>query len=367
MSMRILTQRLAGPALLGTLMLLPGALTSCKKPAVQPVEQPKLVKTMVVPAAAAAATHEYPGNVRAFDEAELSFVVPGRIVALPIKEGQQLAHGALIGRLDDREFKSAVDAALSQYKLQQTRMASSRQLYDKGVISKDEFDLQTRNTDVAKAELETATKNLEDTVLKAPFAGRLARRYVEQGQNVQAKQAVALQQDISRLKLTINVPEQNVARGTSASLEEAVKRVRCTASFPSLPGRTFELALHEFSTAADPATRTYAITFAMAVPTNALILPGMTATVTAPTRIEAVAGATAVNVPLTAVWANPAGTSCVWVVNTQTMRVQQRVVTLGEMKDSTVDIRSGLVPGDTIVVAGVNQLANEQLIRNYDE
>lgn len=367
MSTRILNTRVAGLAMLGALTVLTGALTSCKKPVAQPVEQPKMAKIMVVPAAAAVATHEYPGNVRAFDEAELSFVVPGRIVELPVKEGQQLATSALVGRLDDREFKSAVDAALSQSKLQLTRMASSRQLYDKGVISKDEFDLQTRNSDVAKAELETATKNLEDTVLKAPFAGRLARRYAEQGQNVQAKQAVALLQDISRLKLTINVPEQNVARGTSASLEGAIKRVRCIASFPSLPGRTFDLMLHEFSTAADPATRTYAITFAMAVPTNAVILPGMTATVTAPTRIEALAGATAVSVPLTAVWANPAGTSCVWVVNTQTMRVQPRVVTLGEMKGSTVDLRAGLAPGDTIVVAGVNQLADGQLIRSYGE
>jgi len=328
MTTQCLNKRSACALTIGALILLTGALTSCKKPVVQPVEAPKLVKTMLVPAAAATATHEYPGNVRAFDEAELSFVVPGRIVELPVKEGQHLANGALIGRLDDREFKSAVDAARSQDKLQKTRMASSQQLYDKGVISKDEFDLQTRNSDVATAELETATKNLEDTVLKTSFAGSLARRYVEQGQNVQAKQAVVLLQDISRPKLTINVPEQNVVRGTSTILEEAVKRVRCTATFPSLPGRTFDLTLHEFSTAADPATRTYAITFAMAVPTNALIMPGMTATVTAPTRIDVVTGATAVSVPLTAIWANPAGTSCVWVVNTQTMRVQPCVVFL---------------------------------------
>ena len=254
------------------------------------------------------------------------------------------------------------NAATAQAKLMQTQYASQKELYDKGVISKIEFDKATRDTDVARSNLEKAEKSLGDTLIRAPYAGTVAKRYIEAGQNVQPKQAVVLLQDFTRLKITISIPEQNMARGERVNLEDAIKRVFAIATFPTVPGRTFPLALHEVAMTPDPDTRTYAATFTMPSPTNAAVVPGMTVSVSL--KSSTPSGELATEVPTTAVFTAPSGTSCVWVV-TKDMTVQQRVVTLGEMERGSVRVRSGLAQGETIVAAGVTELTEGAKIKAY--
>ena len=45
----------------------------------------------------------FPGTVEAGEKAAMSFRVPGRLIELPIKEGQDVEKGALIGRLDPKD------------------------------------------------------------------------------------------------------------------------------------------------------------------------------------------------------------------------------------------------------------------------
>ncbi|NLF39943.1 efflux RND transporter periplasmic adaptor subunit [bacterium] len=347
------------------LALSAGMLASCKKVEAPAPPEVRPAKLFTIGGDAVGRTLNFPGTVRAFDEAELSFLVAGKVIELPVKEGQQLEKGAVVGRLDDREFKSAVAAAQAQYKLAQTQFDSQKALYDKGVISKNDFDKATRDIDVAKSNLETAQKNLEDTVLVAPYAGHAARRYIETRQNVQPKQAVLLLQDIMRLKITVNIPEQDLARGKGAQLEKAVEKARATATLPALPGRTFDLKLHEVSLTADPDTRTYAATFTMHAPTNALVMPGMTANVTLPFSPDGSVPLESIAVPATAVFSAPSGTSCVWLVNMTDMTVHQQPVVLGDMAGSGVSILGGLAQGDTIVAAGTDRLSEGQKVSKY--
>lgn len=338
-------------------------LGSCSKPAPPAPDMVRPAKLFTVGGAAAAFANSFPGSVRAFDEAELSFPVAGTVIELTVKEGQELKAGDLVARLDDRDFQSAVDAAKAQIKLAQTQFDSQDELYKKGVIAKNDLDKAQRDLDVAASKLAQTQKALGDTVLKAPYGGNAAKRYIESGQNVQPKQAVLLLQDITRLKITINMPEQNVASGQRVSLDDAMKKVRAIATFPTLPGRTFPLALHECALTADPDTRTYAATFTMPSPTNASVIPGMTVSVSLDS--SAAAGAFSKEVPVAAVFTAPSGTTCVWVV-TKDMTVQQRVVALGEMERGSVRVISGLEQGETIVAAGANELTEGIKIKAYN-
>jgi multidrug efflux system membrane fusion protein len=340
-----------------------GLLSACGKEEAPAPEAVRPAKFFEVPLPQESRTKQYAGTVAAYDEADLSFAVPGTLIDFPVREGGQLTKAEIVGRLDDREYRAKVNASSSEMQLQQTQYDSTKRLYEQGVLSKDDFDRKTRDLTVATSELEQDKKNLEDTVLRAPYPGFVARKYVQEGNNVQAKEPVILLQDISRLKFRVSIPEQDLARGESFGLEAAIKKVTATATLASLPGRTFDLELHSFSTAADPDTRTYDATFWMPAPTNATVMPGMTANVRIP--VAGLQGPVGTRVPIDAVFANPAGTSCVWVVNHDTMTVHERVVSLGEMSAADVAVLGGLEPGETVVSAGASMLSEGEKVYEY--
>ena len=146
-------------------------------------------------------------------------------------------------------------------------------LYETEAIAARELDQQRSARDVAKAGLEDAQANLDDTVLKAPFSARVGRTFVENFQDVRSKQAILSLVDVSSVEIVIDIPEKVMARATSRSIG------RLTASFDSAPNRTFDLAIKEFETEADPRTQTFRVTLLLAKPEGINILPGMTAKV----------------------------------------------------------------------------------------
>jgi multidrug resistance efflux pump len=77
-----------------------------------------------------------------------------------------------------------------------------------------------RAVEVTEAELRVSQKAVEDTVLRAPFDGVMARKLVEDFANVNAKEPVLVFQDTSHLEIQINIPERDrpPRRTTGASI-----------------------------------------------------------------------------------------------------------------------------------------------------
>ena len=67
--------------------------------------EPPAVKVFTV-GEVAGTRRGFPGRVRAAERTELSFRVRGRIVELPVRQGDEIQRGDVIGRLDDRDFRS---------------------------------------------------------------------------------------------------------------------------------------------------------------------------------------------------------------------------------------------------------------------
>jgi RND family efflux transporter MFP subunit len=241
-------------------------------------------------------------------------------------------------------------------------------LFEADVASQQQLDVAKKNFEVAEARLRTALKSLEDdAVLRAPFSGIVARKLVEDFQNVQAKQTVLVLQDDSTLELRVDVPEADFGRmPPDLSNQERTDRTKPEVSVSSIPDRSFPARIQEFSTTADPTTRTYQATFAFENPGDVTILPGMTAKVTV--RLSAPeGGGGAFAIPAQAALADEQGDAFVWVVDPAAMTVHRRPVTLGEMSGSTVAVQSGLASGDQIAISGVHQLREGMVVRRYQQ
>lgn len=88
--------------------------TACSRQSPPPPEGIRPVKTMVVGENGASYVRSFPGRVEAAKTVDLSFQVPGLVVTLPVKEGQKVARGQMIGQLRSSEFQARREAAQGQ-------------------------------------------------------------------------------------------------------------------------------------------------------------------------------------------------------------------------------------------------------------
>jgi len=332
----------------------------------EPVEQAPVVrpvKIMTIGDTGAAQTRELPGTVRAVQNADMAFEVSGRITEFLVLEGQEVTKGSELARLDPRDYQASLDQATASYRKAQADLQRSLRIYkeDPGAISTSKIDTDRKAVEVAEASARKAEKAVEDTVLRAPFDGLLARRLVEDFQNVKAKEPVLVLQDISQLEIEVGVPERDISRGQRSTPEEVTQRVKPEVEISSLPGRKFPAAVKEAATAADPVTRTFQVRLTFAPPEDAQILPGMTARIT-----YTVARDDALKLPSQATFADETGKAHVWVVDAKAMTVQRRPVKLGTLAGDEVEILEGLKAGDLVALSGVSQLREGVQVRRYE-
>ena len=149
----------------------------------------------------------YPSRVVAWQEAELSFLVPGRIIEVAVRRGESVTAERVLAKLDPRDYRNDYNAARALALERETYKKRIELALSKGAATELELEQAVREYDVAYAQLEIKAKALDDTILRAPFSGQISRQYKETFQDVAAKERVFLLQDVTRLKITIDVPE----------------------------------------------------------------------------------------------------------------------------------------------------------------
>jgi RND family efflux transporter MFP subunit len=368
--MRFDSHSISVPRRLVVTISLAGALlaSGCGKDEEPAAEEPVIhaVKTLTVGSAGSGDTREYTGSIAAWQHAEMAFEVSGKITEFNATEGQPVEVGFVLARLDPRDFEAGLTAARANVAKFKADFERFTILFEKGVAPEAELEAKKQRYEVAKAELNTAEKALEDADLVAPFSGVMARKLVDDFQNVVAKEPVLILQDETRYKIRVTVPEQDMAGGNpeNVDLDEVTRRIEPRVTVTSLPDRSFDASLYELSMTADPMTRTFDATFLMDPPEDVRILPGMTAKVAIRARRE---GESGFSVPGVAVWADEAGTSYLWKVDPQTNQVSKAPVELGAMAGSTIQIVEGLSAGDVIVTSGVRVVTEGSVIRPLGE
>lgn len=358
-------RRRLGIALLAGVLLL----AACGEEEAPPPEPIRPVKVITIAGGSDSQVREYPGTIKAAQTADMAFEVPGKIVEFVYKEGAHVDEGALLARLDPRDYQARVDAAEADYENTRVNFERAQKLFESGALAALERDRRRTSMMEADARLRTAKKALEDTELRAPFAGTMARKLVEDYENVIAKQPVLVLTDDSHLELKLNVPERDLSgeiEGRRVDVQTITAAVRPEVVITSMPDRRFPARFSEIATTADPETRTYEATAVFEPPPGISILPGMTAKLIAHIP-ERRAGRGGIRVPVTASAADANGQPYVWVVDPATNAVSKRPVTLGELVGSDVIVRNGIQNGDTIVISGVTQLREGLVVRPVED
>lgn len=363
----------SGFALLICLALLP-ACGKGEEPAktAEPIRPVKLIK---VGGSLAGKTRKLPGTVRAAERVDLSFQVPGTLIELPVKEGQNVKKGMLVARIDPRDYETNLrneEGRLAKAEAGLAYAIAEHQRYlkvkaaDAGAVSDSMVSLKAASEKVeranlksAKASVAAARDQLEYTRLKAPFEGVIAQKYVDNFKEVQAKEAILSLQNVKDVEVLIDVSER---------MRTPIRKTlpRFYGELAAVPNRRFDLTIKEFATQADSVTQTFRVVLAMPAPAGINVLPGMTVNVSIEFDEDADRSAE-ILIPAIGVFADTAGKSHVWVVDPQTRKVRRRAVTTGELSGSgSIRIVSGLNAAETIAVSGVTKLHEGQTVRPFE-
>ena len=325
------------------------------------------VKILEIGAGGGGITREFPGKISAAQTADVAFEVSGKIIELPVDEGQRVEEGDVLARLDPRDFESQRDAAVASERAARAEAERTRALFEADVAPKQQLDVAERNYDVMEARAATARKALEDAVLRAPFAGEVARKLVDDFANVKAKDPILILQDNSHLEIVIDIAEADYVR-MQPGLDNAARTARAQPRVivSSIPDREFPARIKELAGSADPTTRTYAATLAFDNPPDVNILPGMTAKV----RIGGPGAQSALEsiwIPARAARTDDTGEAFVWVVDATSMKVQRTPVTLGELSGDLVQVTAGLEGGQQIATSGVHHLREGMQVHRLEK
>jgi multidrug efflux system membrane fusion protein len=257
--------------------------------------------------------------------------------------------------------RSDYERAETAYRIAQEDHRAALQVLEKGTIARQEdIEGQEAQVRVLESRLVEANIQLEDATLRAPYDGVIARRFVDIGQNIRAKEPVVQFQDVDEVDITVDVPETvMIANLRSADM------VQMVATFSSAPGLEFPVRIKEVAQVADPITQTFQIRVAMQSPPDMNLLPGMTATVSLTYRRARILDER-ILVPISAVFKDATGEQVAWVIGPD-LTVSRRPVKLGEATGGQIEIVDGLQPGDRIAVVGVTFLRQGMRVRDLGD
>lgn len=336
------------------------------KPAEEPVDTTvRPIKSMVVGSGFRYPKLYFPGIVQADAEVALSFEVGGRLIELQVRPGMVVEQGAVLARLDPRNFENQVKTAEAELERARSSLERIEKALASQAVSQEEYSRAKAARDMAAANLAIHRKALDDTRLEARFAGVIADTFVDNFDNVTPGQPILRLQDVSTMAVVIAVPEPYMLRGGARQQEETSFRVR----FDSIPDQSFPLILKQYATTADPVTRTYRVTFSLAKLPEVRLLPDVVGTVEIERKPMADDGAE-VSVPSDAVGFASDGQPFVWVLEPAGNGVhtaRRQTVELGRRSGGDIEVTAGLAKGSRIALAGVAVLAEGRAVRPLED
>ena len=333
-------------------------LAGCRD-AEEPPEPPaQVVKLFETGQQQAFSGRRFVGRVDAVSTVNLAFQVGGRLTTFPAVQGTTLAKGELIAQLDQTDYALQVRAAEAELSQARQHLQRQENLYRHNAVSASVLEAARTDAELAATQLESARQELAYTSLYAPFDALIARRLVENHTTLPPNAEVVRIQDISELRIRINVPEALMQHldgehGFNAEAEIATP-----------PGERIALEYREHITEPDEVAQTYQVEFAPAQGEHLVALPGTTATVFIEPAERLVSGV--MMIPASALDTTESGDFRVWVYDPDEGTVSPREVTVGELSDDAVMLVAGVQPGESIAAAGVHLLRDGMRVKPLD-
>jgi len=282
------------------------------------------------------------GNLLADESVQIAPEQAGRIVAIRFEEGQAVAAGDELVKLDDTLLAAEAKEIEARVELAEANFKRASTLSKSGSGTQRTLDEAMADRLASNALLLLIQSRLEKTSLTAPFPGVMGLRSVSVGAYVEPGRSIATLDKIDVVKVEFTIPERNL---TDVRVGYPVD-VRVDA----YPDRLFRGEIYAIDPQLDVNGRSLKVRARLPNPDLAL-RPGLFARVV----VQGASRGEVVLVPEGAIVPR-GGKNFVYRVSDG--KVTEDVVELGRRREGQVEVTSGIQPGDTVVVAGHARLKN---------
>lgn len=362
-------KKLAALIMAGGVILSAGMLTGgCGSSQGQPKQQQAMQVTTINPFESdTPIMREYTGSVMALQEVPVSSQVSGTVMEKYIEGGEKVTQGQPLFKIDTRTYAANLAAAqataaqaAANYENARRDLSRYEQLIASGAISKQTYDTQQAAVeayrgvwDAAKAQVDLASTNLDDTVVTAPFDGTLSMNDVNIGTyasagstalvTISSADPIYVQFDMSENEYLALTKDS----GGTEALGDHLKLRLSDGSIYEETGKIVQI---------NPSLNGGQLTLKAAFPNpNGLLVPGMFAAVVSDAQIAA----NSILIPTKAL---------VQLLNKDMVdvvvdgKMAQKAVKVGPTYGIYTVIESGLTPDDVVIVEGQGKLQVGQAV-----
>jgi membrane fusion protein (multidrug efflux system) len=276
----------------------------------------------------------------------VSAEIAGKVREIRFESGEPVEAGALLLQLDDSIEQAEVQGLVAEEGLGKLEFERAAQLLNDKLGSQADYDRTRANLQKTRADLAAKRALLEKKAIRAPFPGILGIRQVDVGAYLEPGDNIVSLQQLDPVYADFSLPERyqsSIKPGQQVSI-----RVK------AWPDAQFEGVISAIEPRIDSNTRSVRLRATLANP-ELLLRPGMFAEV----RLLLPVRGKVVTVPQTAIMYNPYGDAVFVVQQGEAgLVVEYRQVQTGIVRDSQIEISSGLQSGDRVVSAGQLKLRN---------
>ncbi|MBM2813561.1 MAG: efflux transporter, family, subunit [Ignavibacteria bacterium] len=305
----------------------------------------------------------YTGTVEGIAEAAIISQTAGVIEKVNFNVGQRVAAGSVLAVIENVQQKAATEqagaavlAAETGYEKAKNDLARIESLFSQNVATKDNLEMSQLGVKSALAQLKgaqaaqkVAEKQLADTYIKATISGAAATKDINVGGTIAPGMRVTQVVDLSKLKIKINVNENDVAK--------IIVGKRVDVRIDAYPDKIFEGKIATIGLFAGINVRTYQVEVLLDNRNTHEIKSGMFARC----QIMTQSNENALIVPETAVTLNNDGSANVFVIDNGKAFLKKVIV--GLKNAGKYEITSGIAPGAKVAVLGKERLADGMIVR----
>jgi len=287
------------------------------------------------------------GSLEAENEVDIVARTTGPIVELNVEEGDFVRAGQVLARIDAAEIEAQL--GIARVNLAEAELAWNRaqESYREELISQEAYDLAKSNFDASAAQIVGTEILLDYTEIRAPFDGLIIERVIKNAEHVSNNARLFRISDFDPLLCPIQLPEKDLPR---LKLDQPAYL-----TVEAYPGVRFPARVLRISPVVDPATGTVKVT--LEVQAQGRLRPGMFASVFVETDIHE----NAIVVPKQAlVLESTSDTVYVAMDDGEGGTVaRRRELELGYEESDSLEVLSGLVEGEDVVILGQDNLSDQ--------
>lgn len=306
----------------------------------RPGQRPTLVEVAPARRGDVTVTVEAVGTARANEAVIITSKVTGLVSQIRFREGGRVKTGDVLVELDSQEMQAALEEKKADRDNAARLYERARKLYESRNVPRARVDDLYGELQSAEARVKAEEARIKEYYIRAPFSGRLGLRRVSVGALINPGVEITTLDDTSHIKADFRVPEttlSHIARGQAV-----------TAASAAYADRDFVGKVTTVDTRVDPVTRSVEVRTIFDNPKE-LIRPGMFLAA----EFVAVVRKDSVLIPEQSVIVS-GDKQYVFVVNDG--RAKRRDIVTGEHVKGDIEIVSGLLPEEIIVIGGIQKV-----------